>query len=369
MPDQPIAFLFSYVRRRPWQFGLLMTLVVLAACCSVGVQYGMKLIVDDMAEGDRGSQTIWRLLTLFIGLTATESVLWRLAGWLGCLTVVATGVSVRLDIFKHLTGHPMHYFSTHMSGALGNRVTATASAVAAVMGSVIWHIVPPCVDFIGAVVVLISIDPRMALALVVFAGAVGIFINRFGSRGRPLHQAFAEKASLSGGEVVDVVSNIWTVKAFSARDREYRRLQNAFGIEARAQRRSWLYTEKARVLHDICLLIMAGGMLIWAIHSWRTGASSPGDVVVISALTFRILHGSRDLALSAVEASRQLGIMRDMLRVVAVAHQVVDKPQAPRFVPGRGAITLQNVVFSYGLPPPVLHDFSLHIPPFGSIPI
>ncbi|MDB5818360.1 MAG: transporter related protein, partial [Rhizobacter sp.] len=63
------------------------------------------------------------------------------------------------------------------------------------------------------------------------------------------------------------------------------------------------------------------------------------------------------------EASRQLGIMRDMLRVVAVAHQVVDKPNAPRFVPSRGAITLQNVVFSYGLPPPVLHDFSLHIPP------
>ena len=46
---------------------------------------------------------------------------------------------------------------------------------------------------------------------------------------------------------------------------------------------------------------MAGSMLIWAVEGWRAGVRMPGDVVVISALTFRILHGSRELALALCE--------------------------------------------------------------------
>src|SRR5690606_9852524 len=117
-------------------------------------------------------------------------------------------------------------------------------------------------------------------------------------RGRPLHQAYGRQAAAVGGELVDTVSNVWAVKAFSARERERERLADAFGIEAKAQRKSWMYLEKARVIHDICLWIMAGTMLTWAIRSWQFGSITAGDVVLVSALTFRILHGSRDLALA-----------------------------------------------------------------------
>lgn len=60
----------------------------------------MKLMVDTMSVGDREAVRIWQLLGLFIGLIALESVLWRIAGLLGCKTLVATDVDVRLDLFK-----------------------------------------------------------------------------------------------------------------------------------------------------------------------------------------------------------------------------------------------------------------------------
>jgi ATP-binding cassette subfamily B protein len=59
-------------------------------------------------------------------------------------------------------------------------------------------------------------------------------------------------------------------------------------------------------------------------------------VVLISALTFRILHGSRELALSMVDASQHFGVIAEMLRVVAVPHEVADRPDAQPFVPGPG---------------------------------
>ena len=353
------------MRRRPWLFGTLFLLIVTAAACSVGVQYGMKLIVDAMAGDDRTSDTIWRWLALFIGLIAAESVCWRLSGWLGCRAVVATGVDVRLDMFGYLSGHSIDYFAEHMAGSLGNRVTATAGATGSVYGTMIWKILPPCVDFVGAVVVLLTIDVRMAAALIGFVAVVAATMTFFGHRARPLQQRFAREAARVGGEVVDVVANIWTVQAFAAREREHARLRAAFGLEADAQRRSWLYLEKARALHDLCLWLMAGGMLIWAVEGWRLGLRLPGDVVVISALTFRILHGSRDLALSLVDASQQLGVIADMLDVVAVPHQVADRPDATPLAPlgaWAGRIELRDVDFAYPDGTAIFSGLDLAIP-------
>ncbi len=359
---RPIPFLLSYALRRRWAFLVLLALICAAATSAVGVQYGMKLVVDAMSTGDRQDPGIWHWLRIFIALIALESVLWRLAGIIGCRTIVATGVDIRLDLFRHLSGHPLRYFSRHLSGALGSRVTSTAGSVGAIVGTLTWKIVPPCIDFIGAVVVLCTVDVRMALALIGFAVVVGATITAFGVRGRPLHQTFARESARVGGDVTDVVANMWTVKAFSARDREYRRLQGAFGIEAKAQRHSWMYLEKARVMHDVCLWLMAGGMLGWAIHSWQSGAATPGDVVVISALTFRILHGSRDFALALVEASQHFGVIGEMLDVVAGANEVADAPGARDFRAGRGDIRLENVSFSYENGHKVFSHFNLYVP-------
>ncbi len=366
LPSRPIAFLWSYVARRPRAFVALLVLVVLAAACSVGVQYGMKLIVDTMAEGDRTTHLIWYCLAMFVTLIAAESTLWRVAGWLTCGTVIATGVDVRLDLFKHLSGHSLAYFSGHLVGSLGNRVTATAGATASILLTGVWKILPPCVDFIGAVIVIATIDHRMALALMVFVAIVGAFMTWFGIRARPLQQRYAEEASKVGGALIDVVSNVWMVQAFSARSREYDRLKAAFGAEADAQRTSWLFLEKARVLHDTMLCLMAGGMLVWAVLAWRAGGSGQGSeagsVVLISALTFRILHGSRDLALSLVDASQQFGIVEEMLQVVAVPHTVADAPHATTFRPGAGEVRFERVTFAYGAEPPLFVDLDLTIP-------
>ncbi len=360
--DRPWPFFLKYLRARKLEFGALAALVISAGACAVAVQYSMKLIVDAMAGPDRSAAAVWQPLMFFMGLIAIESVLWRTSGWLGCKTIVATGVDIRLDLFHHLIRHPMRYFARHMSGSLGSRVTATAGSMGAILSALTWNIVPPAVDFLGAVVVLCFVDVRMALALVVFVAIVAAIIITFGVRGRFLHQAYGQEAAHVGGEIVDTVANAWAVKAFSAADRERTRLAHAFGKEAKAQRRSWMYVEKARVLHDICLWIMAGGMLFWALRSWQMGAITPGDVVLVSALSFRILHGSRDLALALVSTSQEFGVISEMLGVIGEPHEVRDRPDATRQAPERGRIEFQNVTFHYPNGRNVLENFNLVIP-------
>lgn len=357
----PELFIWHYVKAWRWHFLALCVMVTAAAGCAVAVQYVMKLLVDAMA-GPRDGLGAWWALSGFIALIAVESVLWRLSGWLGCRTTVGVGVEIRLDLFRYLSGQPIRYFAENLAGSLGQRLTSTAGHFGGLTNTVAWRILPICVDFLGALVIFFTVDWGMMLALAgaVFLIMIGLIV--FGERGRPLHRAFAARSSEVAGDLIDTISNMWSVKAFSARRREWLRLKGLFETEADIQRRSWMYTEKARVLHDIALWIMAGGMLVWALSLWSRGAITPGDVVVVSALTFRILHGSRDMALSLVDMVQQFGFITDTLGVIGQPQTVRDAPDAKPLAAGPGHIRFRNVSFAYHSGAHALKHLSLEVP-------
>jgi len=90
----------------------------------------------------------------------------------------------------------------------------------------------------------------MALALGIFVVVVTWGLLHLGERGRVIHQAYAGLAGETAGELIDSISNMSAVKAFSARWIERNRLAACCGTEARAQRANWMYIERTRLIHD-----------------------------------------------------------------------------------------------------------------------
>ena len=357
------VFIVHYLRSRPIQFLALFGLVLGGSACAVGVQYGMKLMIDAMTTGAHHPKALHIALTVFVSLVAAEAVMWRLSGWLGARTTIKAGVDIRLDLFRHLAGHSMRYFQDQMGGALGHRVTATAGAFGAIVNRMVWDIAPPCVSFLGALLLFSTLDGGMTMALAGFVGLTTASLVAVGLRGRHHHRAYARRSSETGGELMDVIGNMLAVKTFSARERERARLAGAFGDEAQAHTRSWLYNEKIRVANDVALVIMAAATLVWSAHLWRIGKITPGDVVLVSTLTFRLLNGSRDLAMSLIDMGQQYSFIGETLRLVGQPHALLD-PAMPRRAPARdGAITLDKVSFGYRPETPILHNLNLHIPP------
>jgi ATP-binding cassette subfamily B protein len=361
-PTTPLRFLCHYIAGHPWLHGAVFAAVLGAVACSISSQYAIKMLVDAMSLAERNEVAVWTALTVFAVLIGAENGLWRISGWMGCRAIIAVGVDIRLDLFRHLTGHAQRYFVEHLAGAVANRITATAGAAGAILGTLIWNIVPPCADFIGAAIVLTTIDWWMAVALGVFVVALAGGLAWAGVHGRSVHRAYADEASVLNGELVDTVSNVWIVRAFSARAREATRIAQRLGIEAIAQRRSWMYLEKMRVAHDLCLWLMSGAMLVWAVHLWNIGRITPGDVVIVSSLTFRILHGSRDLALALVGWTQHLARIADSAEVIGAPHHVADTPDARPLINLGGAIDFEDVSFAYPDGRKVFERFTLRVP-------
>src|ERR1700733_14532329 len=216
---RPLAFILHYVRQRPIAHGVILVAVLAAVACSVGTQYGVKYLVDVLANHDGGG--IWIAFALLGSLIASDNLLWRLASWIANFAFVGVTGDLRRDLFRHLTGHSPGYFADRQPGTLTSRVTATSNAVFTAENMFIWNVLPPCVATIAAIALVCTISLPMAGALALLAGIMVVIMFRLAAAGRPLHSDFARKAAAVDGEMVDVVGNMPLVRAFGGLLREH----------------------------------------------------------------------------------------------------------------------------------------------------
>lgn len=358
----PMRFLLHYIAIRPYSFLLLTLVVISGAASAVGVQYAMKMLIDAMTGPHHTLPHVHMALAAFVALVVLENGFVRLSAFLLAAISIASGVRIRLDMFDYLIGHQMSFFQNQRAGALGHRVSALSTLFAALIHRILLEIVPPLIAFAGALIIFVSIDLAMAIVLALFFLAVSIALITLGARGDRYHQDFARIEGEGTGELTDILGNIWSVKAFAARRQEMKRLLGFFKQEARAQRRSWFFVEGIRGLHDVALVMLVAGSLVWAVERWSAGAISAGDVVVISAMTFRMLNGSRDLAMALIDTSLKFSHLAETLAVIGVPRVLADPPGARPLRRGDGSIRLDQVTFGYDPENPVLHDVSIEVP-------
>jgi ATP-binding cassette subfamily B protein len=306
--------------------------------------------------------TIWTVVAIFTAFVGADNMLWRLAGWAAARAFPSVGLDLRLDLFKHLLGQSARYFSERFAGALANRITAAATAVFTIESTFTWNVLPPAAAIVGALATLVFVEWRMAAALTLITALVALVIAAAALKGRGLHHTLAGRAAAVGGDIVDVVTNHVTVRAFAAAPREYERLSEGLNEEVAAHRHALIYMERLRLAHAICVWVLSGGMLAWAAVVWQAGQISAGDLVVVGSFSIALLQCSRDLAVALVEIAHHWGRLGEAVQALVMPHDLPDAPNASHFVSRGGSIEFEDVTFAYPGTRNVLDHISLEIP-------
>jgi ATP-binding cassette subfamily B protein len=359
----PIGFLWQYVRRHPWGHATVFLSVLVAVMCAVSVQYGLKHLIDIIAAGPEKAAGLWTAFALLCSLVAADSLLWRIAGWAAAYTFVAVTGDIRRDLFAHLSGHSPSYFAERLPGALASRITATSNAVFTTENTGSWNVLPPVVAVVCSIVLIGSVNPIMAGALVAVAAGLGALVYRLARRGTPLHRSFASKAAAVDGELVDVIGNMSVVRAFGAMFREQRRIAATIGVEMGARRSSLIYLERLRLIHAVITAALVAGVVAWGLLLWQHGQATVGDLVLITALSIGILHCTRDLAVALVDLTQHVARLEEAIGSLLIEHELPDRPNARPLRAGAGEVTFDRVRFAYPSRAPVLREFDLTIEP------
>jgi ATP-binding cassette subfamily B protein len=362
--DRPFAFFAHYVRMRPLAHALVAAAVLAAVSCSVGTQYGVRLLVDALSGlGRDDTGQVWTAFWILIALVASDNLLWRFASYIASYVFVAVTGDLRNDLFRHLTGHSPHYFADRLPGMLTSRITATSNAVFTTENMFVWNVAPPCVATLGSVALIATVSVPMAAGLAVLAAILVVAMFRLAAAGMPLHHAYADRAAAVDGEMVDVVGNMPLVRAFGGLTHEFRRFGATVTREMQARRSSLLYLEKVRFLHALTTVILTIGLLAWAIGLWQRGAATTGEVVLVCTLGLGILHATRDLAVALVDVTQHVARLSEALQTLLVPHEMQDHPQAEPLRRGGASVEFANVRFAYPDGRRVFEDFSLKIEP------
>jgi ATP-binding cassette, subfamily B, bacterial len=364
--NRPIAFLLRFVYLRPAAHAAILAAVLGAVMCSVGTQYGIKLLVDTLTHPGGGADetaNAWPAFGLLVALIAADSTLWRLAGFVAHSTFVGVSGDLRRDLFRHITGHAPGYFAQRMPGTLASRITATSNAVFAVENMFVWNVLPPCIATAVAISLVGTVSAWMAATMMPMAAVIVIVLFRLAAAGQPLHHDFAAKAAAVDGEIVDVVANMPLVLSFCGLGRECRRFDATVAREMAARRSSLFYLERLRFLHAAVTIILAIALLGWALSLWEQGSVTTGDVILACTLGLSVLHSTRDLAVALVDVTQHFARLSEALATLLLPHELRDHPEAACLVRRGASVELEHVSFSYPNGHAVFRDFNLRLEP------
>lgn len=346
LPAGAVPFLLRYVRRHLRLSLALLAVVTSGALCAVAAQYGLKLLVDGMTTPGTERRGVMLSLGLFLGLLGVESIFWRLGGFLGSRAIIRVGEDIRSDLFEAVSARSWEFFNGQASGALAGRIAAAAGAVTTVMRTVVWSLVPPITDLAGSIVVLSVIDWRIGGVLVLVAGVATFALHRLGLRGFPVHRAYHREAAEVSGALADVLANMGLVRAYGARRRERDGLRRCMEQEGRAHAASWMFLERLRCWHDGAFWLVNAGVLTASVLQWSRGDLSTGSVVVATTLTLRILAGSREMALSLLGLTQQLGAVSEAVETMRAPAEEAAPAALPPLRPHDGTIELRRVRYA-----------------------
>jgi ATP-binding cassette subfamily B protein len=344
--NRPLAFIARYIRRRPVAHAAITIAVLGAVGCSVSTQYGVKFLVDTLSQG-AGAARAWLAFAILVSLMAADQLLWRSASWIASFTFVAVTGDLRNDLFRHVTGHPLRFFSERLPGMLTSRITATSNAVFTIENMFVWNVLPPCVATVGAVAYLFAVSAPMASGLACASAVLVVALFRLAAAGKPLHHGYAERAALVDGEMADIIGNMPIVRAFGGIRREHQRFDGTVGQEMAARRRSLQYLEKLRLLHAGVTMTLMVALLAWAITLWQRGEATTGQVVLVCTLGFGILSATRDLAVALVDVTQHLARLSEAVATLLVPHELRDHAEATALTRQRGHVEFDDVSFTY----------------------
>ena len=359
--SRPLAFLAHYVKRRAIAHVFILASVLGAVTCSVGAQYGVKMLVDSLAGAHVQIAAVWIAFATLAGLIAADNLLWRLAMYIGSFTFTAVTGDIRRDLFRHLTGHAPSYFTDRLPGTLTSRITATSNAAFTVENMLVSNVLPPCVATLSAITLMFSVNLPMAGVLAATAGIVVVTMFRMAAAGEPLHHQYAHRAASVDGEMIDVIGNMPIVLSFCGVKREHRRFDRTIGRELVARQRSLFYLERLRLMHAVVTVVLTIVLLAWAVLLWQQNLVTAGQVVLVCTLGIAVLHATRDLAVALVDATQHMARLSEALATLLISHDLRDHPEAVALKRNAGSVTFRQVSFAYPGSEEVFSDFNLHI--------
>ncbi len=270
---------------------------------------------------------------------------------------------IQSRLHRWTMGHAIEYFDNDFAGRLAQKQMQTARAMTEVVAETINVVAFALASLVGSVLLLTSIDTRMAALLAVWLLGYLLMIRWFMPRIRRRARARAAARAMVTGQVVDTITNIKTVKLFGHAEHEDRAALDAMGgLRERSLEFGYLSTGFRLALMTVAgflpIILIGGTVLLW-----QSDAATPGDIAAAGAVAVRIAQMTGWVSFALLGMYANVGEVEDGMRTLTPAHGLADEVDAKQLAVSSGKIELSSVSFAYGREAGGVRGVSLTIAP------
>jgi ATP-binding cassette subfamily B protein/subfamily B ATP-binding cassette protein MsbA len=367
--DKRRAHLRGYLR---WlsRHRLAISSVLLLALFVAGLQMVeplfLRFIVDRVLLNDEltPAMRLTRLHSagaLFLIVIVLSSALQALKDFRQRLLNARVMLSLRRSLFERLVHLPLPRLWDMKTGGILSRLTGDVDTTTGLMQMAIISPMISVVRLVIALIILLSLNWRLALmAMAVIPGAM-IMSFVFARRVRPIYRTTRKDVEQIDGRVGETFSGIRVVRAFGRETRELsqymRGRHTVLRKELFAHRRELLVWMSWGLLVGVVnvVIVWYGGFLNVA------GRASIGDIMAFQWYTFLLLNPVWNIVNSFSELQRSLAAMERVFEVLAMEDDKPDLPDARSSPAIVDRIRFENVAFEYREGRPVVRDFDLDV--------
>ena len=264
--------------------------------------------------------------------------------------VVAPNVNplVLSRLHRWTLGQSVTFFDNDFAGRIAQKQLQTARALTDVAAEVINVVFFALASLIGSVLLLTTIDWRIALALAVWVVLYLFMVRWFMPRIRSRSKARANARAMVTGQVVDTITNIKTVKLFANAGGEESAALDAIG-DFRQRALDWgvvaaLFRFSLMTLAGILPVMLIGGTL-WL---WSLGSATPGDIAAAGAVSIRLAQMTGWVSHMLMAIYGNIGEVEDGMNTLTPPHDLTDKSEAGAMALSEPKIEFKDVSFAYG---------------------
>lgn len=359
----------------PWKLLLFVTrpyrVVAIVATCfaiaggvmNVAVAYIFKLITNSayaLASG-AGTAPLWYAIGAYLLVSLLATLFWRGSGFVGMYWSTGVRSTTRYALSSYVTRHSHSYFADRFAGSISSKITQASNSMKDIMESILWNFIPFFVSIIGSFILAFYTNPLIALIFLTWVLVITPVNLYLVKKGVPLSVAAQAAETVTNGSTVDMLTNMGAVHEYAHRLFELDRLKGFILKRREAGLANWKFREWVRLANGIVQTFFIGGMIAVATYLVGNGQLSAGDIILVLTIVVMVEDRLTFIGNQLTNFGDAWGQVVESLKDIARAIDMEDAAHAKPLESVRGAITLENVSFSYG-EEKTLDHLSLAIP-------
>ncbi len=341
---------------------LMFTSLVIATAAALAPPPLAALAIDKGIVPGNMTALVWIVVAFLVSALAYWGATYAqtyLVGWIGQRALQ----DLRVQLFEHLQGMSVGFFSRRRAGVLISRLSNDVEALDTLVSDGIVTLFGSSLTLIGTAVILFTLDAQLALITYIVFPILGIASFVFRIVSADAYRATREKVAEITGYLQETLSGIRVVRTFAQEPRHLRH----FEALNEANRGANMKTVHLNAAYFPGVELMSGlasaGILFYGGIQAIGGDISIGVLVAFLAALNNFFDPIQQLSQLYTTYQSGMAALDKIFELLDEEPELTDKPGASDLPRIRGEIVLDDVTFTYGTGANALTDLTLRVPP------